>query len=179
MVFFFHPLNLELAMRFDLANGLIANVTQVKTWKFLCVGRVLSCCSWEPYNHHQVNEPGLSCCMMRKKGPVTPVTLFDSLSTLSWLQTYAWVRPKPTEELPSWAQCKFLIPTQGVRSWHTLYVRFSSGTELTLLFQCSALNSLLHPHLGVSQPLLLSDRLLSKHFSLHSYSGTRGCIKSL
>lgn len=96
--------------------------------KFLCMGLVLFCCPWEPCNYHQVNKPGLSCCMTKEKGPVT---LSDSPSTFSWLQIYEWVQLIPTEELPSWTQPKFLIPTQGMRSWCIVYVNFFSRTNLT------------------------------------------------
>lgn len=93
--------------------------------KFLCMGLVLSCCSWESCNHHQVNEPGLSCCMMRGKGLVTPVVLSDSLSTLSWCKHMS----EPTQD-----QQKNCLAEPSQNCWFQLKV-----WKVGALFKCSFL----------------------------------------
>lgn len=129
-VFFSYPLNLELAVWFDLASS-PTNVTQTETWKVLVHG---ACPLLLPLGTLQL-PPGEQAWTIllhdKRKGPSYPVTLSDSPSIFSWLQIYEWVQLIPTEELPSWTQPKFLIPTQGMRSWCILYVNFSSRTNLT------------------------------------------------
>lgn len=127
-----------------------------------------------------MSEPGLSCCMMRERGLVSPSTPSDGLAALRWLQTREWAQPRPIKELPSWAQpnCWFLpkvwevgalymlISLQG-QNWHFPLIRIFSPESLPPWnLRCLTASTFF-------------DRLWSKCFALCYYVGTHGWVKSV
>lgn len=116
---------------------------------------VLSCCSWEPYSYHKVNEPGLSCCVTREKGPATSVTLSGSLELPADFrhtrepgqgrQRTAWLSPARDADSCS-------RPEKSVRCSRQGKMDLLSSSD------CSAPNLSRHPILGVSgSPFSLTD----------------------